>query len=124
MAKKETTEKVVFSVKNLLEKTTKDLKTNAGRSESIYKKEIFEGVENKKNLRSKLRKTTENFAKSILAETNETKLKSLIDNFVEYYNGIYLTNDFSVNSICSNNTDNDTKELYSKMFAKIANIKE
>ena len=119
MAKKETTEKVVFSVKNLLEKTTKDLKTNAGRSESIYKKEIFEGVDNKKNLRSKLRKTTENFAKTILAETNKTKLQSLIANFVEYYNGIYLINDFSVNSICSNNTDEQTKELYSKMFAII-----
>lgn len=120
-AKKQTNtnEKAKFSVKDILEKTTKNLKTNLGRSESIYKKDIFEDVENKKNLRAKLRKIAENFAKTILAEENEDKLKSLIKDFNEFYTNIYLVNDYSVNSICSNNTDEQTKENYKKMFEKI-----
>lgn len=119
--KKET---VIFSVKNLLEKTTKNLKTNSGRNESIYKKEIYTDIpkEKQKNLRTKLRKISENFAKTILNETDKTKLQSLIKDFKEYYSEIYLINDYSVNSICSNNTDTETKELYQKMFDKIANI--
>lgn len=118
-AKNQTNEKVTFSVKNIIEKTTKNLKTNSGRNESIYKKEVFEGVENKKNLRSKLRKIAENFAKTIIAEKNESKLKDLITDFKEFYTAFYLVNDFSVNSICSNNTDEQTKENYKKMFDKI-----
>jgi len=119
--KKET---AIFSVKNILEKTTKNLKTSAGRKESIYKPQIYNDIpkEKHKNLRTKLRKITENFAKTIVSENDREKLKSLIKDFTEYYKEIYLINDFSVNSICSNNTETETKELYKKMFDKIANI--
>lgn len=108
-----------MNVTEILSKVTTNLKTNAGRNESIYKKEVFEGVENKKNLRSKLRKIAENFAKTIIAEDNENKLKSLIKDFEEFYFSFYLLNDYSLNSICSNNTDEQTKENYKKMFEKI-----
>ena len=107
------------NVKEILSKVTTNLKTNAGRNESIYRKEVFEGVENKKNLRSKLRKIAENFAKTILAEKNDDKLKNLIKDFNEFYQSFYLLNDYSLNSICSNNTDEQTKENYKKMFEKI-----
>lgn len=115
--KKETT-KAIFSVKKLIESTTQQLKSSAGRNESIYKKEIYTDVpkDKHKNLRTKLRKISENFAKSIISEKDKNKLNSLIENFKEYYKGIYLLNDFSVNSICSNNTDNETKKLYEQMF--------
>ena len=118
-------ENVIFSVKSIIEKTTKNLKTNAGRNESIYKKEIYTDIpkEKHKNLRTKLRKITENFARTIIAEKDKEKLKSVIKDFTKYYTEIYLVNDFSVNSICSNNTDAETKELYRKMFDKIANVK-
>lgn len=107
------------NVNEILSKVTTNLKTNAGRNENIYKKEIFENVENKKNFRAKLRKIAENFAKTIVNEDNESKLKSLIKDFEEFYISFYLTNDYSVNSICSNNTDEQTKENYKKMFEKI-----
>lgn len=118
-------ENVVFSVKTILEKTTKNLKTNSGRSESIYKPHIYTDIpkEKHKNLRTKLRKITENFAKTIISEKDKEKLKSVINDFIEYYKEVYLLNDFSVNSICSNNIDAETKELYQKMFDKIANNK-
>lgn len=117
----------VFSVKSILEKTTKQLKTSAGRNESIYKKEVYNDIpkEKHKNLRTKLRKITENFAKTIVAEKDKNKLQSLIKDFTEYYISIYLVNDFTVNSICSNNTETETKELYLRMFDKInANIEK
>lgn len=115
----------VFSVKSILEKTTKNLKTNLGRNESIYKKEIYTDIpkEKQKNLRTKLRKITENFARTIVAEKDTEKLKSIIKDFTEYYSEIYLINDYSVNSICSNNTDAETKKLYQEMFDKITNNK-
>lgn len=115
-------ENTVFSVKNILEKTTKNLKTSAGKNESIYKKHIYADLpkEKHKNLRTKLRKISENFAKTILAENDKTKLQSLIKDFTEYYAEIYLINDYSVSSICSNNTEEETKKLYQKMFDKIA----
>lgn len=119
MATKET--KKENFVNTLLNDVTKNLKTNAGKNESIYKKEIYENLDKSKhkNLRTKLRKISENFAKSILSETNKDKLQSLIKDFCKYYKEIYLINDYSVNSICSNNTDEQTKENYKKMFEKI-----
>lgn len=111
--------KKVINVNEILKSVTANLKSNAGRNESIYKKEIFEGIENKKNLRSKLRKIAENFAKTINNEKNKENLKSLIKNFEEFYKSFYILNDYSVNSICSNNTDEQTKENYKKMFEKI-----
>lgn len=119
MSAKKVNESKKVNVNEILSKVTTNLKTSAGRNESIYKKEVFEGVENKKNLRSKLRKIAENFAKTIIAEDNESKLQSLIENFEEFYFSFYLINDYSLNSICSNNTDEQTKENYKKMFEKI-----
>lgn len=116
-------ENVVFSVKTILEKTTKNLKTSAGIEEHIYKKEIYTGIPEKqhRNLRTKLRKTTKSFAETIVAEKDNNKLKSLIKDFTEYYKEIYLLNDFSVNSICSRNSQPEVKELYQKMFDIINN---
>ena len=62
----------------------------------------------------------ENFAKSIIKEKNKDSLNSLIKDFQEFYTSFYLLNDYTVSSICSNNTDENTKELYKKMFEKIA----
>lgn len=111
--------KKIINVNEILKSVTTNLKSNAGRNESIYKKEVFTGVENKKNLRAKLRKIAENFAKTIIAEKNEDKLKSLIKDFNEFYSSFYVVNDYSLNSICSNNTEEQTKENYKKMFEKI-----
>ena len=119
MSAKVNNETKKVNVNEILSKVTANLKTNSGRNESIYKKEIFENVENKKNFRSKLRKIAENFAKTINNEKNQENLKSLIKDFEEFYKSFYILNDYSVNSICSNNTDEQTKENYKKMFEKI-----
>ncbi len=123
MSAKNNNEIKKVNVNEILSKVTANLKTNLGRNESIYKKEIFENIENKKNFRSKLRKIAENFAKTINNEKNKENLKSLIKDFEEFYKSFYILNDYSVNSICSNNTDEQTKENYKKMFEKITTNK-
>ena len=95
------------------------LKTNKGGSkESIYKNEIFEGVDNKKSLRTKLRKLMFNYCNSILSITDSEKAKNLAKDFSNFYSSVYRVNDFSLSSICSANTEESKKEILTKGIEK------
>ena len=95
------------------------LKTNkGGAKESIYKKDIFEGVENKKSLRTKLRKLMFNYCNSILNITETEKAKNLAKDFVKFYSSVYRINDFSLASVCSANTEESKKEILTKGLEK------
>lgn len=95
------------------------LKTNkGGAKESIYKNEIFEGVDNKKSLRTKLRKLMFNYCNSILSITDNEKAKNLAKDFSNFYASVYRVNDFSLSSICSANTEESKKEILTKGIEK------
>ena len=95
------------------------LKTNkGGAKESIYKNEIFEGVDNKKSLRTKLRKLMFNYCSSILNITDSEKAKNLAKDFSNFYVSVYRVNDFSLSSICSANTEESKKEILTKGIEK------
>ena len=95
------------------------LKTNkGGAKESIYKNEIFEGVDNKKSLRTKLRKLMLNYCSSILSITDNEKAKNLAKDFSNFYASVYRVNDFSLSSICSANTEESKKEILTKGIEK------
>ena len=95
------------------------LKTNkGGAKESIYKNEIFEGVDNKKSLRTKLRKLMFNYCSSILNITDNEKAKNLAKDFSNFYASVYRVNDFSLSSICSANTEESKKEILTKGIEK------
>ena len=95
------------------------LKTNkGGAKESIYKNEIFEGVDNKKSLRTKLRKLMLNYCSSILNITDSEKAKNLAKDFSNFYVSVYRVNDFSLSSICSANTEESKKEILTKGLEK------
>ena len=95
------------------------LKTNkGGAKESIYKNEIFEGVDNKKSLRTKLRKLMFNYCSSILNITDSEKAKNLAKDFSNFYSSVYRVNDFSLASICSANTEESKKEILTKGIEK------
>ena len=95
------------------------LKTNkGGAKENIYKKDIFEGVENKKSLRTKLRKLMFNYCNSILNITETEKAKNLAKDFVKFYSSVYRINDFSLASVCSANTEESKKEILTKGLEK------
>ncbi len=95
------------------------LKTNkGGAKESIYKKDIFEGVENKKSLRTKLRKLMFNYCNSIINITDSEKAKNLAKDFSNFYVCVYKVNDFSLSSVSSANTEETKKEILTKGLEK------
>ena len=99
------------------------LKTNkGGAKESIYKKDIFEGVENKKSLRTKLRKLMFNYCNSILNITETEKAKNLAKDFANFYSSVYRVNDFSLSSVSSANTEESKKEILSKGLSKFQSL--
>ena len=99
------------------------LKTNkGGAKENIYKKDIFDGVDNKKSLRTKLRKLMFNYCNSILNITETEKAKNLAKSFANFYSSVYRVNDFSLSSVSSANTEESKKEILSKGLSKFQSL--
>ena len=99
------------------------LKTNkGGAKENIYKKDIFEGVDNKKSLRTKLRKLMFNYCNSILNITDSEKAKNLAKDFSNFYASVYRVNDFSLSSVSSANTEESKKEILTKGLEKFNSL--
>ena len=95
------------------------LKTNkGGAKENIYKKDIFDGVDNKKSLRTKLRKLMFNYCSSILNITDSEKAKNLAKDFSNFYVSVYRVNDFSLSSVCSANMEQTKKDVLTKGLEK------
>ena len=89
-------------LKSVKEKNAGLFKTSLGTKTEIYKKELFEGANEKqiKSLRKKFRNVTFNFLSTIANNAD----KKLIDGFIDFYKQVYTLNDFSFNSIASENT--------------------
>ena len=99
------------------------LKTNkGGAKENIYKKDIFDGVDNKKSLRTKLRKLMFNYCNSILNITDSEKAKNLAKDFSNFYASVYRVNDFSLSSVSSANTEETKKEILTKGLEKFQSL--
>ena len=99
------------------------LKTNkGGAKENIYKKDIFDGVDNKKSLRTKLRKLMFNYCNSILNITDSEKAKNLAKDFSNFYASVYRVNDFSLSSVCSANMEQTKKDVLTKGLEKFNSL--
>ena len=99
-------------LKSVKEKNAGLFKTSLGTKTEIYKKELFEGANEKqiKSLRKKFRNVTFNFLSSIATNAD----KKLIEGFIDFYKQVYTLNDFSFNSIASENTKEEKKEILIK----------
>lgn len=110
-----------FDLKNFM--STELLKSaKGGTKESIYKDDIFADTENKKGLRTKLRKLVLNYCSSIIAITDDKKAKALANDFSKFYARVYKVNDFSLSSICSANTEENKKEILKKGIEKFSTL--
>ena len=110
-----------FDLKSFM--STELLKSaKGGNKESIYKNEIFADAENKKSLRTKLRKLVYNYCASIVAITDDKKAKALAKDFQNFYTSVYKVNDFSLSSICSANTEESKKETLKQGIEKFAKL--
>ena len=99
-------------LKSVKEKNQGLFKTSLGTKTEIYKKELFEGANEKqiKSLRKKFRNVTFNFLLTIANNAD----KKLIDGFIDFYKQVYILNDFSFSSIASENTKEEKKEILIK----------
>lgn len=99
-------------LKSVKEKNAGLFKTSLGTRTEIYKKDLFVGANEKqiKSLRKKFRNVTFNFLSSIATNAD----KKLIDGFIDFYKQVYVSNDFSFNSIASENTKEEKKAILLK----------
>ena len=99
-------------LKSVKEKNAGLFKTSLGTKTEIYKKDLFVGANEKqiKSLRKKFRNVTFNFLSSIANNAD----KKLIDGFIDFYKQVYVLNDFSFNSIASENTKEEKKAILLK----------
>lgn len=106
-------------LKSVKEKNAGLFKTSLGTKTEIYKKELFEGANEKqiKSLRKKFRNVTFNFLSTIANNAD----KKLIDGFIDFYNQVYVLNDFSFNSIASENTKEEKKAILLKGLEIVKN---
>ena len=106
----------------LVNQLSKNIKQKKETSrDKLYKNEVD------KKQRQILRKKRNNFIDNVIlfhSLKNEVELKKEINLFDKFYKENYLLNDYSINSIMQNNSDNDTK-IKVKIFLEIVkNIKQ
>lgn len=106
-------------LKSVKEKNAGLFKTSLGTKTEIYKKALFEGANEKqiKSLRKKFRNVTFNFLSTIANNAD----KKLIDGFIDFYKQVYTLNDFSFNSIASENTKEEKKAILIKGLEIVKN---
>lgn len=99
-------------LKSVKEKNAGLFKTSLGTKTEIYKKELFLGANEKqmKSLRKKFRNVTFDFLSTIATNAD----KKLIEGFIDFYKQVYILNDFSFNSIASENTKEEKKKILMK----------
>lgn len=99
-------------LRSVKEKNQGLFKTSLGTKTEIYKRELFEGATEKqiKSLRKKFRNVTFNFLSTIATNAD----KKLIEGFIDFYKQVYVLNDFSFNSIASENTKEEKKAILLK----------
>ena len=93
------------------------LTTNLGtKKSSIYKDELFEGIEEKqkKSLRKKFRNMLFSVSKALITEKKEENKKNLINTFNEFYSSVYKVHDYSLQSVCNENLQAEKKEILLK----------
>lgn len=106
-------------LKSVKEKNAGLFKTSLGTKTEIYKKELFAGANEKqiKSLRKKFRNVTFNFLSTIANNAD----KKLINGFIDFYKQVYVLNDFSFNSIASENTKEEKKAILLKGLEIVKN---
>lgn len=106
-------------LKSVKEKNAGLFKTSLGTKTEIYKKELFEGANEKqiKSLRKKFRNVTFNFLSTIANNAD----KKLIEGFIDFYKQVYTLNDFSFNSIANENTKEEKKAILIKGLEIVKN---
>ena len=87
-----------------------NVNVNVNSNREIYKKELFTGLNENdlKKARRKLRKIAFAFANDVVL----SKTEKSINQFIDFYQQIYAVNDYSLASVCSENTRQEKRDTY------------
>jgi hypothetical protein len=96
------------TLNEIFSKLNVNVEINSARE--IYKKELFTGLNENdlKKARRKLRKIAFAFASEVVL----SKTEKSINEFIDFYQQVYAINDYSVSSVCSENTRNEKRDTY------------
>ena len=96
------------TINEIFSKLNVNVEINSTRE--IYKKNLFTGLSENdlKKARRKIRKIAFAFANDVVL----SKTEKSINQFIEFYQQIYAVNDYSLASICSENTRQEKRETY------------
>lgn len=96
------------TINEIFSKLNVNVEINSTRE--IYKKSLFAGLNENdlKKARRKIRKIAFAFANDVVL----SKTEKSINQFIEFYQQIYTVNDYSLASVCSENTRNEKRETY------------
>lgn len=96
------------TINEIFSKLNVNVEINSTRE--IYKKSLFAGLNENdlKKARRKIRKIAFAFANDVVL----SKTEKSINQFIEFYQQIYAVNDYSLASVCSENTRNEKRETY------------
>lgn len=116
-------------LKNVLSQLqTQNLKTSKGlKKENIYRISVFSDCltdREKKTRRRQIRNLFESFISSMLRCKSISQKESIAADFVIFYREIYSVNDFTLESLISNNSDDVKKENVSRFIEEIKKYKK
>lgn len=96
------------TINEIFSKLNVNVEINSTRE--IYKKNLFTGLSENdlKKVRRKIRKIAFAFANDVVL----SKTEKSINQFIEFYQQVYTINDYSLASVCSENTRQEKRETY------------
>lgn len=96
------------TINEIFSKLNVNVEINSTRE--IYKKNLFTNLSENdlKKARRKIRKIAFAFANDVVL----SKTEKSINQFIDFYQQIYAVNDYSLASICSENTRQEKRETY------------
>lgn len=96
------------TINEIFSKLNVNVEINSTRE--IYKKNLFAGLNENdlKKARRKIRKIAFAFANDVVL----SKTEKSINQFIDFYQQIYAVNNYSLASVCSENTRNEKRETY------------
>ncbi len=96
------------TINEIFSKLNVNVEINSTRE--IYKKSIFAGLNENdlKKARRKIRKIAFALANDVILNNKEKS----INQFIEFYQQIYAVNDYSLASVCSENTRKEKCEIF------------
>lgn len=113
------------NLKDLLNQFAGKTESSKGHTkENIYKKEyLSDDTDKQKNERNKIRKQVSTIFHSLNTYSllsDKTKYNNLADTFIKFYFAVFTKNDFSFNSVMSDNSkDIELKDLVKKHLPTI-----